>query len=128
MKLYTSLEPDPREGKLPVWAQKALADLRRELERAIAHADETRLATKPDETDTVVYRYSDEPIGLDPGATVEFRLGGPTPTPDRFHDNYLHAHVVTDKWGTRLEISSGRMALQVSPKSGNSIVITTPER
>jgi hypothetical protein len=69
------MEQDPREGKLPQWAQRKLADSRRAVQFATEQAQEARLATKPSETDTVVDRYADIPIGLPKGCRVRYRTG-----------------------------------------------------
>ncbi|WP_319459786.1 hypothetical protein [Micromonospora sp. RTP1Z1] len=38
-------------------------------------ADQARLATSPDETDTLIDRYDDIPIGLPTGCRVKFKVG-----------------------------------------------------
>lgn len=120
---YTSpIEPDPREEKLPRWARDLLDNMRRRVEHAEATAEAARLATGPGETDTVVYRYSDEPIGLPPGCQVEFRLG-PAPEGRTFSRNYVHCRVETTKHGTWLDLSGGD-SISIQPRSGNSARIT----
>lgn len=69
------LEPHEKEGKLPKWAKNYIGSLRTALASAIAHAEGARLATKPDDTDTLIDYYSDVPIGLPPGERVRFLVG-----------------------------------------------------
>jgi hypothetical protein len=68
-------EPDPREGRLPAWAQRKLDSARHLVRVAQEQAEAARLATKPDETDTIVDRYADIPIGLPKGCRVRYRTG-----------------------------------------------------
>jgi hypothetical protein len=100
------IDPDPREEKLPRWARDLLDNMRRRVERAETTAEATRLATKPDETDTVINRYGDEPVGLPPGCSVEFRLG-PPPEGRTYSRNYVHCRVEATKHGTWLDLSGG---------------------
>lgn len=66
---------DPREAKLPRWAQDELDQLRRALRDADLKAEAARLATRPDDTNTTVERR-DGTIGLPNGAKVSFELPG----------------------------------------------------
>jgi hypothetical protein len=67
---------DPREERLPKWAQDALAHARRTAADALREREEARLATNPDETDTLVDPYGKPPIGLPKGERVRFLTGG----------------------------------------------------
>ena len=104
--------PDHREPKLPHWVQDTINDLRRRVEVAEARAEETRLATKPDESDTLVVRYGGGgDIGLGRGPTVRFNL-------DEGWSQYLSARVEDG----RLIIHGGDQ-ITVRPQSGNTIAI-----
>jgi hypothetical protein len=68
--------PDEREDRLPQWARTLIADLRQRNADLTKRAEEVRLATDPDATDTVLYgRRGAEAIGLPPGAEVFYRFG-----------------------------------------------------
>lgn len=66
---------DPREDKLPRWAQDLLAKLRRERDDAEQRADEARYATDPDGSSAVLHPWADIPVGLGADARVRFKLG-----------------------------------------------------
>lgn len=59
----STLDPDPREEKLPRWAQVLLCELRREVASAKATAQAARLATDPEGSDMVLDPYKNR-IGL----------------------------------------------------------------
>jgi len=69
-----------REGRLPVYAQQLIADLRRLVERAQKEAREAALETDPHGSVVVINRHAgmphgpELPIGLG-DETVTFRLG-----------------------------------------------------
>lgn len=67
-------EPDPREGKLPGWAQVLLARTRLAARNLNDYARAARLETNPDETNTILDQYSPEPVGLPNNADVTFRM------------------------------------------------------
>lgn len=121
MPYIPPIEPDPREEKLPRWARELLGNMRLRVEHAERDAQQALLATRPDETDTVVYRYGDEPIGLTPGATVQFQLG---PNERKHSYNYIQCRVETDTTGTYLHVIGGG-ALSFRPKSSNHAHIIT---
>ncbi|MDG4825994.1 hypothetical protein O7635_29445 [Asanoa sp. WMMD1127] len=88
----TSIEPDPREERLPKWARDRMAYYRRlattaeaRVNAAKAYAEGARDGTKPGETDTVLDPYDPHPIGLKPGTRVRFKvdLGLPPKMADR---------------------------------------------
>jgi hypothetical protein len=67
------LQPDPREDRLPAWAQNLIRDLRRTAAETIRSAQEARLATDPDGSLVQIGAYRDEtPIGLG-DQTITFR-------------------------------------------------------
>ena len=115
------VDPDPREERLPRWARDLLDNMRMRVRRAEADAEAALLATNAEGSDTQIYRFTDEPVGLGIGPTIEFRLG------DRNRRDYVHCRVETHpRAGTRLEVIGGD-ALRIAPKSGNHITITTKE-
>jgi hypothetical protein len=66
---------EERRARLPKWAQEELAQLQRNADRWERQAEEARLATSPDDTDTTVERrMQGGAIGLKRGATVTFQL------------------------------------------------------
>ena len=67
--------PDPREARLPVWAQGLIGRLRREVEDERRRADEARGSGGPEDTDTVIDPYDDVPIRLPKGERVRFLVG-----------------------------------------------------
>lgn len=70
----TALDPDPREDRLPRWAQDELRGLRSWLRQSL-DALETR--AHPGGTDTYVRRGHGLPdLELAPGERVRFRVGG----------------------------------------------------
>lgn len=69
------LATDPRETKLPIWAQKELARLRRKVEDAERRATEARLSNGPEDSDTLLDPYDETPIRLPRGTKVRFVLG-----------------------------------------------------
>lgn len=103
--------PDPRESKLPAWAQKQLAHLRLELTDALKAAEEARLATSPDESNAVIDRFPVGSIGLG-NATVTFKLG------DKWHES-----VAVRVQGAAL-IVNGAGTISVQPSASNAVQIT----
>lgn len=69
---------DPREERLPKWAQAEMERLRLRAMRAEAERDEARLATGPDESDVVIDGWGAIPVGLGRGTQISFRPPGPT--------------------------------------------------
>lgn len=109
------IEPDLREEKLPRWARELLGNMRSRVERAERTAEAARLNTDPDQSDTVIYRYGDEPVGLGMGPCIEFRLGPNS-------RDYVHCYVERDKRGTRLHLWGD--TIRIAPKSSNAVQIT----
>ncbi|MEV0267700.1 hypothetical protein AB0H43_02905 [Hamadaea sp. NPDC050747] len=106
---------DPREGKLPKWAQDLLADLRRKVEDAETRAEEARYATDPEGSDAVLYPHADVPVGLGDHAQVRFKLG------PRKHD---YADLRVERGAL---LVSGGQYLSIEPASGNLARVRTRE-
>lgn len=104
---------DPREEKLPRWAQQELDRLRRKVADAERLAEEARLATKPEESDAILYPYDEVPVGLG-RALVRFLLGG---------DAYVDARVVHGS----LELMTDAPGVLVRPRAAN-VVLVKPGR
>lgn len=109
-----SIDPDPREGKLPRWARELLDNMRRRVQTAEATAEAARLDTKPEESTAVLYRYGDRDIGLGDDPTVQFRLGDQ-------HRHYIQCRV--DRrlpYGPHVYLSGGD-SIRFEPVSSNAI-------
>lgn len=109
--------PDPeREARLPQYVRAELESLRRraiELERI---AEEARLATSPDESDTILPRFSvlkEHPIGLGRGTRVRFLPFGPGPDELR---RFVDVRVMED-W-EYVEVMGG-MPLTIEAQAAN---------
>lgn len=80
MTTFMRAEPvppaDPREDKLPVWAQDRMNRLRRLALEAQAAAGDARLATDPEGSHAVMDRWGEVPVGLGKDPEVTFRLEG----------------------------------------------------
>lgn len=104
---------------MPVWAQRQLDQLRRDLNDAEARAEEARLATSPEQSDTVVQPYGIRgPIGLGIGPRIRFT---PQPIDPRIPDwrAWIDARV-TDKG--EVEFMAASM-VQIRPHSGNVFTV-----
>lgn len=109
-------EPDPREDKLPVWAQDRLTRLRRLAREAQEVARDARLGTKPEESHAVLDAYGEVPVGLGKDPEVTFRLeGGESVTVRRRR---------TDP---RLLEVSGSRAITLRPRVANVVEVTFGE-
>ena len=72
----TPEELEAREARLPAWARQELRILRRD--RDFYRDERNALASNaygPEDTDTKAAPYSETPVNLPKGASVEFRLG-----------------------------------------------------
>ena len=115
-----SIDPDPREEKLPRWARDLLDNMRHRVARAEADADAALLATSPDESSTVLYRDGDSDVGLGDDPTVQFRLGGK-------HRQHIQCRIErTPSWGTCVYLSGGD-SIRFRPVSSNAIRIYVEE-
>lgn len=124
--MTTSIPSDPREHKLPVWAQDMINHLRRLLKREQAAAESARLATKPDASNTVIERFGAGPVGLGVSPNVHFKL------PRTHHDGRhpeLRMQLQRDgRDAGRIHvmlIGGGSGRLDVRPESSNSLTIGT---
>lgn len=85
--------PDPREDKLPKWAQIAMANLRTHAENWQAHAQRVRAEANPGSPVCLDW-YSASPVGLPPNETIYFCDPN---SPDRRRPNRPEA-LVSVRW------------------------------
>jgi hypothetical protein len=116
-RLPTNLVPDLREPRLPKWAQDALANMRRRVKEAEDAARAARLGTIPSESDMVLDRHSEVPIGLGRNPTVRVVLSR-----DRSHEveDYLDVRLNHDR--SAVEIM-GSSTLRIRPQVTNVISV-----
>lgn len=114
---YTpSIEPDPREEKLPRWARELLDNMRMRVARAEADAAAAILATRPDESDTLLYRYGSPDVGLGNEVTVQFKLSDQ-------HRAYIQCRIDRAKhYGPHVYLAGGD-SIRFEPVSSNAIRI-----
>lgn len=112
---------DDRENKLPVWAREKLADARRRVKDAERQATEARLATAPDESRAVMYRYAEVPVGLGANPTVRFTL-----KPGGWDHSFRYVDVRINERGDGVEIMGGR-SITVQPQTSNVVQIWVRE-
>ena len=103
---------DPREARLPRWAQEKIRNLRRERNDAVKRADEVRRATDPADSNALLDYYDEIPIGLG-NRPVWFRLDGESLVHCRVEHGKLVVH------GSQ----PGHGALNVQPMSSNVVYI-----
>ncbi len=125
------MDPDPREEKLPRWAQESLKSLRAQVVAANKARDDARQEHGPTDSDTILDPYHPAgPIALPKGERVRFIVGD---TPEGLVDRaWVDAQVArqtfrdgsTDRW---LEVMAGD-TLAVSPQSSNVIRIRVTDR
>jgi hypothetical protein len=101
---------DPREERLPKWAQEELARLRRQVLRERALNDDLR--GKVGETNTHVQNYGSDDQPLPKDARVQFRMG------ERY-DQYVTVNVE----GDALWLHGGRF-LTIHPHVSNAFRVT----
>lgn len=116
-----NLDADPREERLPVWAQTLIRGLRATAAQERAAADvaredalNARRATDPDGSTAILCPYDDVPVGLGFDARVRFR---PIDKPRAWVD--VRVHPITG----RVEVSSGGPNLAVYPAAANVLTI-----
>ena len=109
---------DPREGKLPAWAQQYISRIRvvarRNLAAAKAAQDDARrvlLDANPTATDVLLDPWGHAPVGLPPGSQVQFRLA----------NQYFDIRI-----GVGLEIH-GSNAVLITPRASNDLRLFIPE-
>lgn len=109
---------DPREARLPKWAQAELSTLRRRLRDAERHIRD--LTGDIDATDTYVDSMrcgEDRDYPLPPGSKVAYRLH------DRAHSGYVRVYLYHDRWaGTQLHIQGDR-SLIIKPSASNTFYV-----
>lgn len=123
----TYRDPDPREAKLPVWAQDIINSLRRLAAEADQLAETARLNTDPDAStaviDVPIYGHGSDvgrTVGLGVRPRIEFRAGsGP-------HGN-KGIHAWQDVDGV-LEVRTSGGGLAVEPQVSNAIRIRVIDR
>ena len=109
-----ALKLDERERRLPKWVQDELALLRREVERLRDQAEEARLTTSPDESDTVVDRVlRGGEIGLGKHPHIVFRT----------RTGEIEAHVADGV----LRVSSPMGGVVVEPRASNVVFVHVRE-
>lgn len=114
--------PDPREPRLPKWAQSELSLLRMRVRAAEnRYADLRRMvAGDVPDADTFVDEIttSDDGYPLPVGVRVRFVLNDGEPTA-----RAVRAYVHHDPWRGRRLYLSGDVALKVLPRAGNVVMI-----
>lgn len=111
--------------KLPNWAQDLINTLQNREDAALQTAEQARLATNPDDSDTILYRFRQDPVGLGCGEKIAFLLGGVT-LKDVAGSRSVLGDVQADVRGGRLAIHAAR-AMAIYPKSSSAIEITLRE-
>lgn len=107
---------DPREDKLPVWAQDRLRRLRRLAQEAQEVARDARLETDPEGSHAVLDVHGEVPVGLGKDPEVTFYLeGGESVTVRRNRQDPF-----------RLEVSGSR-AITLRPRVANVVEVTFSE-
>jgi hypothetical protein len=110
---------DPREVNLPKWVQARLELLRMRLREAATAADEARLATDPDDSDTLLLRYTDGPIGLGRTPRIRFYLEGSSRSRE-----FIDVRLRSDRSGGRMQLdvySHGTLVLL--PRAANRVAL-----
>lgn len=112
------MTPEPRESKQPAWVREKLADLRRELQRALDRVEELRTATDPDGSLHLLNIHVN-PVGLG-RELVYFR--------NHLGEDPLNAlYVGVDPQRQIIVATSGSSYLHVRPVSGNSVELHTKD-
>ncbi len=85
---------DPRESRLPIWAQNKLDTARRRVRDAERQAEEYRLATSPEESNTLLRTGSwDKIVGLGESPRIVFEVNAPEGRERIDTYDYIEAHV-----------------------------------
>lgn len=110
-----ALQLDERERRLPKWVQDELTQLRHLIERYQREAEEARLSTSPDESDTVVDRIlRGGEIGLGRHPRVVFRTRA--------------GEISAQIDGGILRVSADMGGILVEPRASNSVFVHVRER
>lgn len=111
---------DPREARLPKWAQGELATLRRKLSEAEGHIRD--MTGDIAETDTYVDSMrsgENRDYPLPPGSRVAYRL-----VDNARHGAYVRTWIHRDPWGgVRLHIQGDR-SLLIRPSASNTFYVS----
>lgn len=121
MGYHSITAEDPREVKLPAWARDMIDNARRRVKEAEKSAQEARLATGPDESDMLVDRYDQTPIGLGKRPTVRVVLGR---KPDGEVIRWIDIRLTESR--KSIEVM-GSTTLRVTPQVTNVIAVTAME-
>lgn len=109
---------DPREERLPKWAQSELERLRMQLREAERTIRDLRGDIPDSDTFASVSGVLSEDVPLPRGARVSFRIKG-----DNQHWDTIYAYLTRSRWdGPRLYVA-GTQPIRVHPQSGNSIAV-----
>lgn len=103
-----------RLTKQPLWVHDMVAGLIRDREAAEKAAHDARLATNPDETNTLIDPYGKPPVGLPNDTSVRFRLTGDEYVDCRIKDGELHI--------------MGSSTLKITPNVSNVVTVSTEGR
>lgn len=115
--------PDPREDKLPKWAQIELGRLRADLERAEARAQEMAGGTDAvDVAEVVADPHAKAPLVLPRGVTVRFNV-----RPGEWN-GYVDVRLVGDRRGGRWLDVQGADAVAAFPEASNRLQIAVRDR
>lgn len=114
-------KPDPREERLPKWAQEMIQDARRRTERAEKARDKARQGTDPQGSRAVRYFYDEIPLGLGARPNVRFTL-----EPGGYGHSYRYVDVRISESDRRVEIMGGR-SIHIEPVSSNVVHIWVRE-
>lgn len=103
-------EVDPREAKMPLWAQNMMRDARRRTADAERKAEDLRQETRPDDSNTIIRNSYGKEIGLGNGPRVVFKI--PVPPGERWVDHHDYVEVRLDEHG-RLVLHGGSQLILV---------------
>lgn len=104
--------PDPAKlAKTPVWVQDLVHRLIQERDAAERAADEARLSTEPEDSDTVIERLEQGTIGLGNGTSITFKAG----------DNRVETFNVRLEKGTLIVM--GGSSIGMRPSASNLVMI-----
>jgi hypothetical protein len=115
---------DEREARLPKWAREEIRDLRRRVSEAESLAQQARLDTNPDGSNTQIQNYTDRNIGLGDETLIRFVLAT---FPDGRERIYVDANVRTLHGETHLHVQSSDQ-LVIHPQSSNYVRVTAHDR
>lgn len=123
-------EIDPREAKLPAWAQRAMSDMRRVTTDAVAFAQSAQLKTDPNGSSILLdpHSGSDAAIGLDDpaiGRAWRREVGFRVPAKGYPNGGLICVALLPDMSGIEVR---GDSAITIEPWVTNAIRIKHTER